>query len=340
MASGLVPSVRAGATKPEGAAALRYFRFANWSRLQHYADRNPPWAKIYACILDPENDWYTLTDSQSGQLVRIVALACRRENTMPFSGELIADEIHASDPVDLEVFRRLGIIEVLSSRSQCLQLERDRLASRPSSRAARVDASGSASGDASGNASGNALLREQSTDSENRGQTKKEGSGLPVSSEGILGTETEQRSLPASTDADAGAVSSLLDREAGKESRWNEWIADLLRLSDDEPDLIRGYVEALDRAASDHYGAKGGKWTPTRKAKTADGMAKYHPDAQLAAVEIWVDRWSNAKDERYLVGIARRLSRLSDPEFIAEVRRHRNVMAGSGLNATLTEGTE
>lgn len=321
---------------------MKYFRFTNWDRHQHYGEPSPPWAKIYAKILDPENDWYKLTDAQSGQLVRIVALACRRENTMPFDGELIRDEINASGPVDLEVFRLLGLITVHDTRAECLAIERDRLRSRPTKRGAEKGSPASDSNPASGNASAsareNAGLREQSSESENRGQKKTSGSGIPASSEGILGTETEQRSPTAADGPAAAAVPSLLDTEAGKESRWNAWQESLLAASDDEPDLIRSYVAALDRAAGDHYGAKGGRWTPTRKAKTADGLARCQPDAQLAAIEIWVDRWSNAKDERYLVGIARRLDKLSPAEFTAEIRRHRNTMAGAGLNATVTEG--
>lgn len=317
---------------------MRYFRFANWEALQHYAQANPPWAKVYARILDPENDWYKLTDSQSGQLVRIIALACRRENTMPFDGELIRDEINASGPVDLDVFRNLGMIEVFPTRAECLQFERDRLAAHPTNRAARAAASIMASNPASGSASNQASPRDRDREQIQR-QRKKDISGSAVPSERDFGTETEQPSLTAPADAGAAVASSLLDREAGKESFWSQWVAGLLQVSDDEPDLIRGYVEALDRAATDHYDAKGGRWTATRKAKTAAGMGKVHPDAQLAAVEIWVDRWANSKDERYLVGIARRLARLSQPEFLAEIKRHRHTMNGAGLHATLTEGT-
>ena len=329
---------------------MRYFRFTNWDRHQHYGEPSPPWAKVYAKILDPENDWYKLTDAQSGQLVRIVALACRRENTMPFDGELIADEIHASEPVDLNVFRDLGLITVHATRAECLAIERDRLRSRATKRGAEKggpDANNHAdnlraSKSASVNASVNASLREQSTESENREQKKNSGSGSSSSSEGVFGTETVQRSHPdpaAPSEADAAVDSSLAKREAEREERWQGWQASLLATSDDEPDLVRSYVAALDRAACDFYAAKGGRWTPTRKAKTADGLARFHPDAQLAAIEIWCDRWSNTKDERYLVGIARRLSHLSEAEFTAEIRRHRNTMAGAGLHATVTEGT-
>lgn len=321
---------------------MKYFRFTNWDRHQHYGEPFPPWAKVYAKILDPENDWYALTDAQSGQLVRIVALSCRRENTMPFSNELIADEINASEPVDMNVFARLGIITVHATRAECLAIERDRLRSRPTKRGAEKGSPLSDSSYASDNAScfarENAGLREQSSESENRGQKK--NSDSDSSSFGkVFSPEKEHRSPTAPDGPGAAAVPSLLDREAGRESRWNAWQESLLAASDDEPDLVRSYVAALDRAAGDHYGAKGARWTPTRKAKAADGLARAHPDAQLAAIEIWVDRWSNAKDERYLVGIARRLDKLSPAEFTAEIRRHRNTMAGAGLNATVTEGS-
>lgn len=156
---------------------MRYFRFANWSQLQHYTEPSPPWAKVYAKILDPENDVYRLTDSQAGHLLRLIALACRRENTMPFHPEIIAEEIHASGPVDLQVFADLGMIQVLSSRAECLAFERDRLRGASGSRGrgkkpAPLDSQADSQAD-----SQNATLRDQRSEfRDQRADLEKEGS--------------------------------------------------------------------------------------------------------------------------------------------------------------------
>jgi uncharacterized phage protein (TIGR02220 family) len=125
---------------------MKYFRFRNWDKAQHYADRSPPWFRVYACILDLGNDWYELRDFECGQLVKLLAFASRTGNAMPFSAEIIAEEIHASEPVNLDKFARLGnpgIIEVLATKEDCVRLEQERMAAR--SHGASKDASKDAS---------------------------------------------------------------------------------------------------------------------------------------------------------------------------------------------------
>lgn len=317
---------------------MKWFRWTNWDRLQHYAEPSPPWAKVYARILDPSNDWYRLDDVQSGQAVRLIALACRRENTMPFDPDLIRDEINATHPVDLQVFVDLGMAQVFDTRAQCLAAEHARLAARPNKRSESKRSDSSASKDAIVSASVDASLREQRT--ENRVQSTEGtfGSGLPVSSEGDLGTETEHgRDGAPPQPADAPAVPSLLDKEAGKESVWNAWAASLATQATDPPELVAAYVEALVAACSARYAETGGKFTPTRRAKLATALSKFDPDPILFGIEAYVDRHAATKDERYLTGIVRRLSRMSEKELSAEIRRHRQAMNGCGLVDIVTE---
>lgn len=138
---------------------MKYFRFKNWERFQHYHDRNPPWVKLSTAIIDLDNDWYRLTDAQCGVLAKMLAWASRTNNAMPLNADVIREEIHADSPVDISHFVRLEILEVLASRSDCVAIEKVRID-------ASKDASKNASGNASKDASKNARLRDRDQRSE------------------------------------------------------------------------------------------------------------------------------------------------------------------------------
>jgi hypothetical protein len=142
-------------------------------------------------------------------------------------------------------------------------------------------------------------------------------------------------STPAAPTADP-LIASNADQD--RESIWQNWIADLVRNAEDDEALVRGYVAALESAVQEFYSVRGGKFTPLRRANLAKRLAKFHPDIQLFAIEIYVDLSSGLKDERYLAGIAQRLRGCSPREREAEIARHRMRMAGAGLLASVTEG--
>jgi hypothetical protein len=70
---------------------MRYFRFKNLGKYQHYHDRNPPWVKLYTSILDADNDWYKMTDAECGVLAKLLALAARTGNAMPYNSDVIRE---------------------------------------------------------------------------------------------------------------------------------------------------------------------------------------------------------------------------------------------------------
>lgn len=142
-------------------------------------------------------------------------------------------------------------------------------------------------------------------------------------------------STPAAPTADALIAT---DPDQDREAIWSNWIAELVRIAEDDEALVRGYVAALESAVKEFYSVRGGKFTPLRRANLAKRLAKFHPDIQLFAIEIYVDLSSGLKDERYLAGIAQRLRGCSPRERDAEIARHRMRMAGAGLLASVTEG--
>jgi hypothetical protein len=69
-------------------AGLKY-RVKDWSKFQHYKNRNPPWIRLYVEILDDykadgtENDFHALPDKDKLTLLLIWALASRYNGVIP-----------------------------------------------------------------------------------------------------------------------------------------------------------------------------------------------------------------------------------------------------------------
>ena len=69
-------------------AGLKY-RVKNWSKFQHYKNRNPPWIRLHVEILDDfkadgtENDFHALPDKDKHTLLLIWALASRYNGVIP-----------------------------------------------------------------------------------------------------------------------------------------------------------------------------------------------------------------------------------------------------------------
>lgn len=70
---------------------MRYLIVANWSTLQHYKDRCPPWLKLYSDLLDPEKDlsYSALSDTSKLLLHHIWLMAGRLDNRIPLSDAVI-----------------------------------------------------------------------------------------------------------------------------------------------------------------------------------------------------------------------------------------------------------
>jgi hypothetical protein len=91
------------------------------------------------------------------------------------------------------------------------------------------------------------------------------------------------------------------------------------------------YVQQLEECLTAYYGSRGGRLTPTRRAYIAHQLGRLEVDPQFYAIEVFCDQAGEQKDERYLAGIARRMSRLSTQELEREVDQHRSRFNGRGL---------
>jgi hypothetical protein len=100
----------------------------NFERFQHYKDRNPPWIKLHAAVLD-DYEFGRLQDASKMHLMGLWILASKCDNHIPADPLWIAKRIGANSPVDLEVLVRAGFLMRLQRASDTLD-ERQQDATR------------------------------------------------------------------------------------------------------------------------------------------------------------------------------------------------------------------
>jgi hypothetical protein len=79
---------------------LRHFEICNWARYQHYKDRDPTWLKLHRALLS-DYQWAQLPDVSKGQLMGLWLVAARCGNRIPADPIWLANQIGATEPVDL-----------------------------------------------------------------------------------------------------------------------------------------------------------------------------------------------------------------------------------------------
>lgn len=102
-----------------------YFQVVNWDKFQHYKDRNPPWIKFYAELLE-DPGVAALPDATKAHLFGIWLLASRLQNRIPNDPAFIARRINATVKVDLKTLMRFSFIEPIA---ECLHDASNPLAS-------------------------------------------------------------------------------------------------------------------------------------------------------------------------------------------------------------------
>lgn len=89
--------------------ATRYFSVKNWTKFQHYKDRDPPWIKFHVALLD-DYEFTCLQDASKAHLLAIWLLASRYQNRIPLDAEWVGKAIKANSPVDLGALLAAGFI--------------------------------------------------------------------------------------------------------------------------------------------------------------------------------------------------------------------------------------
>lgn len=90
----------------------RKYRIKNWSKFQHYKDRNPPWIKLHVELLASE-DWVTLADASKLLMVVCMVIAARENGIIPGSADYIKRVAYLDKRPDLTPLIECGFLEEL-----------------------------------------------------------------------------------------------------------------------------------------------------------------------------------------------------------------------------------
>lgn len=85
-------------------------KIRNWSKYQHYSDRNMVWLKLYGTILE-DYDFCSLPDSTKAHAILMLILAMRTNNEIPDDAEWIARRLHLTEVPDIDILVDIGWIE-------------------------------------------------------------------------------------------------------------------------------------------------------------------------------------------------------------------------------------
>lgn len=97
------------------------YRIRNWSRYQHYKDRNPPWIKLHVEILQSE-DWVLLDDAS--KLLAVVCMVVAAKDNGEFNGNpaYLKRVAYLDKTPNLNPLIECGFLEkVLADDSACEQ---------------------------------------------------------------------------------------------------------------------------------------------------------------------------------------------------------------------------
>jgi hypothetical protein len=101
---------------------MDYISIVNWSKYQHYTNRNPPWIKLHNSLLDCY-EYGCLQDDSKLLLISLYLLASRTDNKIPADPDWIKHKAMISIPsVDIEPLITAGFITLNGSmQSVCKQ---------------------------------------------------------------------------------------------------------------------------------------------------------------------------------------------------------------------------
>lgn len=96
---------------------MEYLTVKNFSKFQHYKERNPPWIKIHRELFH-DYEFGRLHDASKLHLMLIWLLASQTDNKFPNCPEYIKEQIHVKEDVDLNLLISKGFLVPLASCKQ------------------------------------------------------------------------------------------------------------------------------------------------------------------------------------------------------------------------------
>jgi hypothetical protein len=89
---------------------MKHFQVRNWSKFQHYKNRNPPWIKLHTGLLE-NYEFASLQDASKLLAMCIWLLAARSDNKMPADPDWIKSKCNLKTKPDLGPLFDGGFIE-------------------------------------------------------------------------------------------------------------------------------------------------------------------------------------------------------------------------------------
>lgn len=89
------------------------FRVTNWDKYQHYKDDRPiQWIKLYQSLLS-DYLFCQLPDCTKAHFVLILLLASKLDNKIPHDSTWLANQLSATEPIDIDLLLAYDFIEEL-----------------------------------------------------------------------------------------------------------------------------------------------------------------------------------------------------------------------------------
>ena len=104
---------------------MRYFRVKNFDTYQPMRHgKYAPWIRLYASW---NNDWAIgqLVDSHKAHFIGLLLIAHATDNKIPWDSGWIKKQIQAKSNVKLDVFEKLGLIEILDNNDEKIKKQND-----------------------------------------------------------------------------------------------------------------------------------------------------------------------------------------------------------------------
>ena len=92
---------------------MAYYRIVEWSRYQHYKDRDPPWIKLHRDLLTSQT-WVMLADAGRALAVACMLVAAGTENRIPADPNYLKRRAYLNKDPDFASLVEVGFLELVN----------------------------------------------------------------------------------------------------------------------------------------------------------------------------------------------------------------------------------
>lgn len=92
---------------------MAHYRIVEWSRYQHYKDRDPPWIKLHRDLLTSQT-WVMLPDAGRALAVACMLVAAGTENRIPADPNYLKRRAYLNKDPDFAALVEVGFLELVN----------------------------------------------------------------------------------------------------------------------------------------------------------------------------------------------------------------------------------